>query len=156
MLNPEFTEIVNGQIRQILKDIFPAEVRFTECDKLIKRTRTALKKIPESCFDEPDYDPKAHTDFTTTVGDAKSKYEISYFRIISINSTEERFTIIKNKAEEIRLVSYGYIDGRCNAFVEYFDDNPEFTKLKSSDFEENKKEADKIVRELENFPSKVQ
>lgn len=155
MLNPEFAETVNGQIEQIFGDAFPSEVRFRECNELIKRTRTALKKIPESGFDEPDYDPKARTDFTTTLDDAKSAYEISYFRIISINSTEERFTIVKNRAEEIRLVSYGYIDGRCNAFVEYFNDSPEFTKLKSNDFEENRKEADRIVSELENFPSKA-
>lgn len=151
MTNPELSRTVDSQITDIFKSSFPSESRFRDCDKLIQDAKAAFLKIPElRIIESADGTSKFSLGFTIINNKLNASYQITYKRNYSINS-EEKLTIVRNKLEKIKLHTYKYGDGRFNAFVEYFDDYPDFNHLKSTDFDENKTKAEKIIGELINF-----
>jgi hypothetical protein len=151
MLNPEFEKVVDGQISEIFKVAFASEARFRECDRLIQTAKIAFQKVPElRVIDGPDSPSKFKFGFSLINNSTNSMYDIVYHRNFSINP-EERLTIVKNKTEKIKLITYKYSDGRYNAFAEFYEDAPEFTNLQSTDFDINMQSAERIIGELTNF-----
>lgn len=159
MLNPEFTHTIDADIDKIFRNAYPSEARYHDCNNLINRSKYALKEIQGTGFDESGIDSRTKMNYVTRIcnDDMQFRYDISYFRLTTITSVEERFYITKNDAERVRLVSYRYIDGRSNAFIEYFNDAPEFSVIRSTNSEENRTEAERIVAGLEGLiPTKTQ
>lgn len=156
MLNPELSQVVNAQINKIFIEAYPAEARFVECNNLIDKAKLALINNSELKYNLPNLDSKTHASISTMIKDEESIYEISYHRATSAHSVKERFTVLKNNSEKIKLLSLIYSDGKRNAFIEFFNDRPDFTKLNSTNFEYNKKHAEEIIFKLVHLLSKPQ
>lgn len=146
MANTELKSTVDDQIDEIFRHAYPNEARFIACNKLIGIAKIFLQKIAGVELDGPDCAAEIGKGFIIENTNTKSKYKIVYYRNYSVNS-EERLYIVKNNCESVRLTTYRYSDGRYNAFAEYFDDTPGVTKLKTTNFEENRQHGQRLINE---------
>lgn len=148
MSSQELSRVVETQLDSILSKAFPTEIRFFECDNLIKIVTRQFRNVPQLDFDNSnDFTPKIDAKFVIENCSTGERYDVNYSRRF-LENAEERLSIIKDEKEKVNLITYRYVDGRKNAFIEYFDDYPEFKVLKSTNLEDNIREVSKLVNEL--------